>query len=338
MIYSAHITSLIVLLLSAFAPAYGQDSMDKVAQAGMQFLKIEVGARAVAMGGSYTAIGQDANAIFWNPAGLARLEGRDVAFSHTQWIADISHEAVAAAWNVGSAGTFGLSFITMNYGDIYRTEVDPSNGEHGYRGGRRFGGEKLGVTEMATGLAYSRSFTDRFSIGAHVKYVHQQLGSNYFESEAGETKVKNTAGDVAVDFGTLYYVGIQDLRFAMSIQHFARDMTYVRESFEMPLTFRVGMAMNVFSAFNVSGQSLTVSVEGIHPRDNTEQIHLGGEYWFDNLVALRAGYVMNHDQQSFSAGAGINYGLGSTNLKVDYAYSDFGVFANVHRFTLGLAF
>lgn len=312
--------------------------MKKLAQAGMQFLKIGVGARAAGMGESYIAVGQVADVIFWNPAGLAYLEGTDISFSHTNWIADIKHNAVAAATKFSRLGVFGISFITMDYGDIYRTNVDfnPAN-TFGYTGGKRFGGEKIEVNEYALGLAYSRRFTEKFSMGAHIKYVSQDLGNTRVVISGEERITDNTVSAFAFDFGTLYYVGIRDLRLAMSILNFSRDLKYERESFQLPLIFRVGLAMNIFSLLEMAeNQSMTLTIETLDPRDYTERYHVGTEYIYDNVLALRAGYKFNYDEEGFTAGLGL---MTETGLSIDYSYTAFGnAFGSVHRFTIGLKF
>jgi hypothetical protein len=315
--------------------------MKKVGQAGMQFLKIGVGARAVAMGESFTAIGRDVNAIFWNPAGLAYVTDREVTFSHTNWIADISHEAVAAAMNFGRVGVFGVSFVTMNYGDFHYSSVDLTGAsEYGYTGGKRFGGDTFNVGEYAVGLAYSRSFTEKFSLGARVQYVYQSLGNSDVVIRGKEYNVKNEVSEVAFDFGTLYYTGIKDLRLGMSVQNFSQDMKYQLEEFPMPLTFRVGLAMNMMSWWGMEDdQNLTLSVDALHPRDYTERVHVGMEYWLQDFIALRGGYKFNYDEEGLTAGAGINYSMSGFGLLLDYAYGSFGdAFGSVHRFSVGLTF
>ena len=324
----------LILLLLVSSPL--QADMKKLAQAGMQFLKIGVGARAVGMGETYIAVGQDANVIFWNPAGLAFIEGTDISFSHTNWIADIKQNAVAAAAEFGGLGVFGISFVTMDYGDIYRTQVDfdPSN-EYGYTGGKKFGGEKIDVSEYTFGLAYSKRLSEKFSLGGHIKYVAQDLGNTRVVVSGEERISDNEVDAFAFDFGTLYYVGFQDLRLAMSILNFSRDLKYEREAFQLPLTFRVGLAMNLFSLIeSIENQSLTFAMEALHPRDYTERYHIGGEYLYDNVLALRAGYKFNYDEEGFTAGLGL---MTETGLVVDYSYTAFGeAFGSVNRFTVGL--
>src|SRR3990172_4923172 len=80
---------------------YGFD-FSKSGSAGLQFLKIGVGARETAMGDAVTSIVNDANSVFWNPAGLAYVEKREVMVSHNQWLVDSKHNAAVAAYPLGS--------------------------------------------------------------------------------------------------------------------------------------------------------------------------------------------------------------------------------------------
>lgn len=81
-----------VLMVFLALTTSGLQGTTKVGTSAAQFLKIGVGARAAAMGGSFNALASDVTSIYWNPAGLARQQGSELFFSHTSWLAGISHE------------------------------------------------------------------------------------------------------------------------------------------------------------------------------------------------------------------------------------------------------
>jgi len=86
-------------------------------------------------------------------------------------------------------------------------------------------------------------------------------------------------------------------------------------------------------------QSLVLAIDAVHPRDYTERIHIGGEYWYMDMIALRAGYKYNYDEEGLSAGVGIKYAVeGGFGIKIDYSYSDLGVFDAVNRISIGASF
>ena len=315
-------TFLIVLFVGLlFNCSFGQtrdgfpsfENVEKVAQTGYQFLKINPGARGAGMGDAYSTLEGDASVVFWNPAGLSSLRNRSVFAGYTNWFGDIKNEAFSAAMNFGSIGVFGISAVNMDYGVIQGTAI--SNSLLGYDDTGN-----LNVTEFAVGLSYAKRFTDKFGAGLTVKYCTQNL-------------VARSSSVMAFDIGTNYNTGWNDLKIAVSIQNFAKEIRYIDEYFVLPLTYRVGFTVNALGLINVPSDQnkLTIAIEGVNPRDYSERIHLGGEYTYKDMFSLRAGYKINYDVESFSFGVGIKY----SSAQIDYAYSDFGSnLGNVNRISL----
>lgn len=139
----------------------------------------------------------------------------------------------------------------------------------------------------------------------------------------------------AVDFGTLYYIGFHDLRVGMSLRNFSNEEAYRAETFPLPMTFRLGLAMNVLDLTNVSDvHELTLAGDFIHSRDNSERVNIGVEYGFRELFFLRGGYKFNYDIESFSMGAGIKVEAAGMKATVDYAFIRMDVFNNVNMFSV----
>ncbi len=102
-------------------------AQDKLAQTGMKFLAVSADARAAAMGEAFTAVEGTSQAMFFNPAGIARVNGNGmVAFGQTMWIADIKHNFGSVAFSPfgGEYGVLGVSVQTVNYGSLDGTIVD----------------------------------------------------------------------------------------------------------------------------------------------------------------------------------------------------------------------
>ncbi len=334
------ILGLLCLSVSVSAQIFpGRDrEFDKLAQSTMTFLNIDVGARAVGMGGAFTCMDNDVSALFWNPAGVAKVKGGVISLNHTQWIADMKQYALAVAYGTENLGTFGFSFLMMDNGSIERTIPDPTQPRGFYLDGT------YEVGQWSVGLAYSRQLTDKFSIGGQVKYAFQNLSDAMIAVSAEDTvgrNMENKEGTLAFDFGTLYYFGFKDLRIGMSLRNFSRPVKYSYESFNLPITFKVGVAMNVLSLLpEVADQGLQFCVETVHPYDHKEKIQIGGEYKFKNLLALRVGYRSNSDTGAFSTGFGLTpAALGGINLMIDYAFSEADeAFGSIHRFSFGFTF
>jgi len=112
----------------------------------------------------------------------------------------------------------------------------------------------------------------------------------------------------------------------------------VEEGFELPLTFIIGFAMDVLDFMGEHQNNLLVSIDATHPRDYSERIHLGAEYLFMDMIALRAGYKFNYDVEGLSAGVGLQKDIGSLKLDVGYSFSESEYFDAVNRISFGFSF
>jgi hypothetical protein len=349
---SRHISRNIILLavMVTLIPSLSvaqQRTDAKLAQTGMKFLSVGMGARQAALADAFTASEGNSASMFYNPAGMARLGGfADVAIGQVNWIADIrqSYASVAFSPFSGDYGVVGLSFQYSDYGEIQATIL--ANNSQGFL--------DIGTirpNSYAVGLGYARALTDKFSVGGNVKYVRQDLGNGIMEATyvgtAGEytganvtSETKNAVDVLAFDFGLMYRTGFKSLTLGMAVRNFAREVKYQKESFQLPLAFKLGISMNVFdlTGFNRETQALLISVDAEHPRDFPEQIKVGAEYVFMNMVSARVGYVGPADEHSISYGLGFQLAMAGAQLGLDYAYTPFGIFNNVQRFSVRFGF
>ena len=316
----------------------------KLAQTGFQFLSVPIDARSAAMGEALTTIPGNSTSLFHNPANMSLMTSfADVSFNQNQWIADIKYTSGSVAINPsgGKFGTVGFSVLSVNYGDFLGTMVDQTT-DKGYRDTGIFS-----PTAFSFGVGYAKALTDRFSVGGHIKYVSQELGSsvlpvgNVQGGVAENTEeINNKVSVWAVDFGTVFRTGFKSLVFGMTVRNFSQEVKFQREGFQLPLTFKIGLSMNVFDFFmeNSDLHSLVVSVDALHPRAYSERLNIGGEYLFMNMLALRAGYLYNYDERELTAGFGVQKYFGTRGVAFDYAYSPFGLFDNVSRMSVRLSF
>lgn len=316
--------------------------VSKVGTTSAVFLEIGVGARAIGMGGAFVAVSNDATALYWNPAGIARVKRNETVFIHTEWLADTNFDFAGIVLPLGEMGTIGASITSLSMNEMKVRTVFYPEGT----------GEMFGAGDIGLGMAYGRNLTDRFSIGFNIKYIHQRIWHM-------------KASSFAVDIGTLFTTQFNEMKIGMSISNFGGKMrlegkdTLIKHDIDpvktgnndkinahldtdkwpLPLTFRVGISMDLLKD---EMNRLTVAVDALHPNNNTESLNLGAEYVFYDLVSLRIGYqslFLKDSEEGISAGAGLNMKLlGNLNLIVDYALAYFGVLNNVHRFSIGLTF
>jgi long-subunit fatty acid transport protein len=329
--YRKYFIPLIASLLIGVVPLHGQ-GIKKVAQAGMSWLTIPVGARGAALGNAYLAVANDASSAFWNPAGLAYAEGIRAFVTQTQWIADINVNAGVLSYNAGGYGVFGLHFLSVDWGTINGTRR--ADNDQGYIDTGTFS-----PTDWLVGISYARQISNSFSIGANLRYIYESLGSTFIGSMDSPTSYKAEMDLLSFDFGTTYYTGYKDLRLSMTLQNFSKEPRYVAEYFSLPLTFKFGMAMDVSKFWGEStDHSLTLALDAVHPRDYTERVHVGAEYSFRDMVFLRGGYKSNYDEQDLSLGGGVHYAFGEIALGLDYSYVMFTNFDAVHMFSFDFIF
>ncbi len=328
-----------ILLLSVvlvFGTGFGQQ---KLAQTGMKFLNVTVDARAASLGEAYTSIDGLASSMFFNPAGMGRMTDlANVAFGQVQWIADIKHNyaSVAVAPAGGEYGVIGLMLQSVDYGDLQATVR--SDNDAGYLDMGTFN-----PTALMIGLGYSRALSDKFSIGGVAKWIHQNLGSGAvgLDGAGGYSMQDNITNIFAFDFGLIYKTGFKSLQFGMVVRNFSKEARYITEGFQLPLTFRIGVSMNLMDLFNVDREmhGLLFSVDAEHPRDYPERMKWGAEYVFMKIFSVRAGFISLADEQKFSYGLGLQKTFGTYGLGIDYAYTPFtGGFSNVNTFTFKFSF
>ena len=317
-------------------------NVSKTGTSAANFLRIGVGARALSMGGAFVAIADDPTAMYWNVAGIAKLGRSGLAFTHTEWIADINHDFGAVCFDLGAYGCLGFSFISLNMGEMKVRSVEAPEGT----------GETFSGGDFAFSVAYAKRLTDDFSIGINPKFVQETIWD--MKAQAW-----------AVDLGAHYRTPFPGIILGMAITNFGTDMqmsgdnTIVLYDFDtetvgnneritadlktekwpLPLNFQVGLA---YEALRTREHTLTLALDALHPNNNYESVNIGAEYIFNETFALRGGYkslFLEETEESFTLGAGLkHFVMGNVVIRIDYAYADFGRLENAQKFSLGIDF
>jgi hypothetical protein len=305
-----------ILALIAFLPAQSlaTEPFAKVGTYALQFLKIPVSARATGMGSAFTAIANDATATYWNPAGLVDMTRTQVSLNQTWWPADINLAYATAAFNLPFVpGTFGVSARALTLDPQIERTVFQSEGT----------GQTFDAGDMSFGVSYSKFFTDKFSSGGTVHFIHSGLAE----------KSVNT---FAVDFGLVYRIGLWGMRLGMMIQSLGAKVNYDDRESKMPTIFKVGVAATPYQA---GVNSLQGVFEFSHPSDNQETMNVGAEYGFNQFFFGRAGYNFNSDSQGLAAGFGLRIDTSQTSdLTFDYSWVELGYLGDVHRVSLAFSY
>lgn len=276
------------------------------------FLKIPVGARQVGMGQAFTAIANDSNAAWWNPAGLGTLTSREISATDAQLFADTRYDTLSYAHPMPSA-TVGLSIGYLRHGEIEGRTAD-----------RKKAG-KFGASDMVAGVSFGRPAGD-LHVGGTMKFVRSSIAD---ESATG----------FAADVGVLMPTKVPGLTFGASLQNVGPGMKFISERDPLPLTVSMGAGYQT-----PMGLTLSADVKR-NVTDEQTNVAVGMEMPLLAAVTARAGY-----QRATFGGAslgGPSTGLagfaGGLGLKifgysVDYAFTPMGELGAAQRISLTAKF
>jgi hypothetical protein len=316
----------------------------KVGTTSMQFLKVMPCARATALGDAYSVLASGAEAAFWNPSGIALVQNSELSSTYMMWMMDTKIGALSFASSLHDYGAIAVSLQYVDYGEMEEAiwnRAYISTTPYPYLTGKTFN-----PFAYVVALSYAINLTDKFSTGLSVKYAHESLynGSTYNAMiREGDYETVNTwGGGLLFDFGMHYNTGYKSIQLGIAIQNFGASIKYAKEASTVPLQFRWGVAADLFGKdallLNMDDNRLTLAFDLFQPNDYAQQEHLGLEYEFAGVIALRGGYKFNYDSEGLTAGLGIKQAIGQVKFSFDYSYGSVSNFlGDVHRISLGVA-
>jgi len=329
------------LLLLAF-DVYAQGGK-RTGTGGAAHLLIPVGPRGIAMGEANVSTSSGVESLFWNPAGVAKMDGStDIMFSHMSYIADIGVEYGALAANFEGFGVVSFSLKALSIGDIQITTTANPDGT----------GEVFTPTMITAGLGFSRLLTENISVGLTANFISERIADV-------------SASGIAFDVGVIYddLADVNGLSIGFVLKNFGPDMQYSgpgliaqgqldglnrppnfytveAAKFELPSNFQIALGykpvLDEMNSLQFSGMYMNNNFSG-------DEYKLGGEYGYNSIFFVRAGYqfapeISDGYIYGFTAGVGIDYNVEGFGFKVDYAYRDVEFFDGNHVIALTLGF
>jgi hypothetical protein len=292
--------ALVALLLAASAPSRAAETA--------AFLNIGSGARYLALGGAGVALADDANALYWNPAGLASLDKREATASHAELSQTVRDDFLAYAQPT-SAGTFAGGFTYLSQSALEGRDAQ----------GHKTGGFQASDAALSVAFAKKAGIAD---LGGTLKAIQSHIGSAQ-------------ASGVAFDLGArkrmdAWTVGVE-------LRNAGPGLKYDNERNDLPLRLELG------AAYKIAGRHFVTAQWTNGPRGTGNDFGVGGEYRVRQGARLRAGYTTLSSVaggSGFDAARGLTLGVG-LNLgrwTLDYAAVPMGELGSTHRFTLSARF
>lgn len=316
------------------------------ASSGASFLKLGVGARALAMGSAYTAVANDATSLHWNPAGLSRLARKEISFTHTELYADSRFDFVGYAMPIGGmrdekrgmkqkeeglvlshpsrSYPFGL---VLGIGAVYL-----SQGSMEGRSEERTRSSNFEASDMAISLGISKLTHQKNSLGMNVKLIQSKIAG--FSSTG-----------YAFDLGFqshLYSFLSYPVQLGFAVQNIGPQMKFINEKYNLPMTLNGGARIQLLKDFLISADLKH------QPNDQRISYGFGTEFSFASMLSLRAGYSAHSKGQSLSNGSQsqisnlVGFGLGAgfkiRSMIIDYAFTPAGELGNKQNLSLNFKF
>ncbi len=296
--------------LSAFFIAnacFASFSKNDIGTTGAQFLKLGAGARAAAMGDAFSAIAEDSTAIYWNPAGLAKMEKRSLSLMHSVWFDNMYYDWASFAINT-NFGTLGIGAQYFSYGSIKK--IDELGNQI----------SEFEPSDLAVNLSYAKELLG-ICWGLNAKYI--------------SSKIEKTATAYAFDFGTRFNLTENNFPIAIVAQNIGTKLKYVEAEENLPLNLRLGCGFRLASDW-------LIALDINSPVDNEINVCSGVEYQHetddDVFIAVRAGYNTKSKDLPGLKGITAGLGYGFHEYTFDYAFVPFGEFGTIHKIAVSIKF
>jgi hypothetical protein len=335
---------LVLAFICSVQFSFAGDTARTGTAAGAQ-LTVPVGARYLAMGGANISNVEGVDGIFWNPSGLASMQNTaNAVFSTMNIFNDVSVNYLAVGFQMGEMGNLAVTLKSFDFGDIPMTTILDTEGA---------GGQTFSPTFATVGLTYAVALTDIVKVGVTAKLVSEGID-------------RASASAFAIDAGIQYndLGGFNGLSFGIVVRNIGTAMKYdgsgltvesaevntglfqgftKREaaSDDLPASFEIGLG---YMANINERNSLLLTTNFNNYNYGSDKVRLGAEYMFDDMIAVRGGYLLETDLSSeeqlyrFTAGAGFKYDLGGLDLTLDYSFRDSQYYDGNNLFSLTVGF
>ncbi|KAA3619656.1 MAG: hypothetical protein DWQ05_02730 [Calditrichaeota bacterium] len=313
----------LISLYPAFGIAQGLSNLTAA------FVDVGIGARAIAFGGAYTALARNAEAAFWNPAGVSYSEKINIEFSRVNQFGVIPYNAFSGTMTV--AGTHAIGAGMLHSGDEYLSETSVLLSY-------AINGENLlpsGFEKIRFGFNLKIQFAD---FGGTTPQSSDYPFFDQAEFDAAViSHVQGSASGVGMDLGLLYAFS-DKLDLALVYRNAFNKISWDngQENYDegIPDALAFGMAYRP-----ANGLIFAFDFDETLTNDRSRRVHFGSEKLLLNKLALRGGIgqsIAAAGWRDYAMGFGLfHYFTGLGRAHFDYAFQ-INDLENTHRFSLGV--
>ncbi|MGQ0644301.1 MAG: PorV/PorQ family protein [Elusimicrobiota bacterium] len=288
---------------------------------GGPLLTAGASARARGMGNAGSALPDDNNALFVNPAGLGTLKNVEFTAARRNMFAGLSQNQLGLVvpletWtssNVPDFGAMGFSLSTMNYGDL---------------DGRSASGAprpSFSARDELWGLTYGLPVAPAISAGARMKYYRFRLA-------------EKVADGALLDAGVLFSPGLGRWSAGLAAQNMGSGIGYDQSEDPAPGRLVAGVSTEPLE------DRLVLAADAVDPQDGPLSVRAGLEITLGKIMRLRAGYDSSDDLGGLTAGMGFRVeemAMGwfpVRRLSLDYSFVPSSDLEDIHFLSLTLRF
>ena len=282
------------------------------------FVQDGFGARGPALAGAYTALADDVDGIYWNPAGLSRLGKSEISTMYSPNQIEVHRSYVAAGTPLGSFGALAAGWYHLGSNGIELTnETQPigfsdlSNDAYYISwGGNVSPNLAVGVTAKRLSFSFDSFSESGWGADAGAQYRLRWFSAGLAVTDLVQTHLTGNSilgnGSVSEDVPRRVHVG--------------GALTWPEEGVNPE------QAWGIPVRFNLCLDGL-IPLEG----DDSKEARPGGEVWILDHVAIRGGWM---PQIGPTWGAGIKF----ANVSFDYAILIDPDLTNQNRFSFAFYF
>lgn len=309
-----------------------------------EFLSIGVDAAALGMSNAVVSSTEDVNSGYWNPAGLLKLEDKQVALMHASYFANIAqYDYIAFGMPIDDRSAFGISLIRFGVDDILNTtQLIDSQGNIDYNRISLFS-----TADYALTVSYARALPlEGFNYGVNAKVVRRIIGDFanswgfgfdlgiQYESD-NEWKVGLMLRDITTTYNTwtINEEEYQKIKDAVPGENQdlpeTSEITLPKAQLGLSKKFEFHNEMSLLAAGNLNMQFAQTN-DIISTKAVSIDPALGFEWGYTDLVFLRAGVgnfqeiTQIDDSKKLSFQPNIGLGFKYRGIQVDYALTDLG--------------